>query len=260
MGASLYSASRDRLINPYANSGFMPALTFGANTSDKIDFGNPGNVSAASIMVMGVWVFPTTFTSARRMITKNALDGVSGGPFLALSGTAGEVQVANARTVTNANAVSNTTPLVLNTWTCLVGVLDPADTQPRLYAGTDKKNLTEVGYAGGAAQGSGTTAGTANVVIGNSANVAPTSAFQGRIGGKALWLVGRAPKLDELIAWQRSDYVPIGATIAPLVGWNGAGPQRDWSGFNNHGTVTGATYSPFGVPRVTAPAFHWRAA
>lgn len=227
------------------------ALTLGANTSDRVDFGNPGNIIVSDIVVFGLWCRPTTLTSGRALASKNFGDAL-GGPFLRLNGTGGDLQLAYAKGIANAVATSNSTPLVnTSVWYCVFGINNPADTQPRIYTGTRAAPLTEVTYAGGATQGSGTSLSTANVragtLGGGAGGSTPVLAFQGDIAD-FLYLVGRVPTLGEMIEWQYHPRNIPNSLVYSTLGYNNVSTQPDWSGHGNVGTITGATLASVGPP------------
>jgi hypothetical protein len=233
------------------------ALTFGAATSDRVTYGNPGNLTEASAVSFAVWFQLSTFTAGRRLMSKSAQDG-NGGPAFSLTGT-DELQMTFTKSSVNALANSNTLTVGTGVWYCAIGVYDPADTQPRIYFGSLTAPIAEVGYAAGATIGSGTSNSTANLVVGNQANAGPTLALQGDIARAAA--VYAVMTLADMQRWQFKTQPLANCKLLTYPGLFGTGTQPDYSGNGNHGTVTGATVTappplsaPFGRRRYFVPA------
>ncbi|OHA29992.1 MAG: hypothetical protein A3B08_02015 [Candidatus Taylorbacteria bacterium RIFCSPLOWO2_01_FULL_43_44] len=219
------------------------ALSFGVTTGDVVTILNPGNLDPdSSIVVWTAWIYPTTFTNGRRIMAKNAQDG-NGGPAFFIQGTGGDISFNWGRATVNGLASSNNTPLALGRWAFVAGVWNPSDTQPRIYV-----NGIEVTYVAGATWGSGASASTADLTIGNLGNVGPTSAFQGNIDEARYY--NRVLSVSEVKALYQSGAVAINSSqnnrlkdgLVGLWSFNGGdmngNTAYDRSGSNNNGTLT----------------------
>lgn len=222
------------------------ALTFGAASSNRVDCGSAAALDDMAAVTVLAWVYCTTRTSSRTIISKFR-GSLGSGWRLSLQGTSGDVQFEWARATTYALGLTNTAPVVTNSWVFLAASCDKS-TAPKIYEGTLTSLAVESTYttsrAGAGAFGSDA---ARYLALGNADNAAtPTLAFQGRISHAAVF--DSVLSLDEIQSWQNNPRPLIGAKAA-LGEWNlgldpiGTGTQPDLSGNGNDGTVTGATVS-----------------
>lgn len=215
-------------------------LVFGANTSDRVDFGAAGGnfTDNVSLISIAAWFKFSTFTNQRVIAAKVEANGL-GGPRLRLNGTT-ELQFLIARSVVNASCITTNSSLATATWYYVVATYDPADTQPRIFLGSLTSLATERTYNGAQTIGSGSTnAQTTPFLVGNDGNL--NVALQGTIATIGVW--NRQLSLAEV---QQIQYMPrnwLGSTcyLFSHLGILGTGTQPNWSGDANTGSLTGAT-------------------
>jgi hypothetical protein len=246
------------------------ALTFGAATSDRVDCGSAAILDDMTKVTVLAWVFPTTLAT-KDICSK--FRNAQGGWRFGLNGATGNIEAQFRRATTNVDYISNTTPLATaSQWYGIAMTLDQAVTPvAHMYTRTQMNALvSEVGY-GTSNDGSGGFSADASwsLFIGNFDNSAgANSAFQGRIAVCAVF--ARVLTVAEIAAWFATALDdPFPAVMAGCRGlWypgnEGASKVLDYSGYNNTGTVTGATLSR-GVQLPARDAFtpfrpHFRAA
>lgn len=224
----------------------MPgALVFGANTSDRVDFGSPAACDDLDPFTYLVWVFPTTLTGNRCFVAKSS--NVSVGKVFNLGGTASRMNLAVSRATTSTSYQSASSTVTTGAWQLLAVSFNSAagaGLVGRMYRGTVGALATEVTYAV-QTDGSGavTTDAAETLFVGNHA--ALILAIQGRIGVAAVF--GAELTLAQIQSWQRRPRKTVGANVAKMftrLGKYGA-DAIEYTGLT--GTVTGATQGD-GVP------------
>lgn len=211
------------------------ALTLGGATSDRITVTAAASINNLAAFAVIAWVFPTTLTDLRMIYSKD--NGTGSEVFFGLNGTGGNVQIQVGRATSNANAVSDDTPLsAANTWHCIAASWD-GSTAPKIYRGSLTVAMVERTYLAGNTAGSGAQKDDSarDALWGNDGT---TLAFQGRMAVAALF--NRAPTLAELQSWQFDPRVLSGTVDLKHFGYNGTGTQLDFSGSANPGAVTGS--------------------
>lgn len=232
------------------------ALTFGGATSDRVSIAAHASINAseASIVSALVRFYIGTITAGRYIVAKNAVDG-NGGFRVSVRG-GGEIRVQMSCTTVDAFAESTSLGLSVNTWYDGHFVYEPgAGQEARIYvtpAGADA--WTEPSYTGVTSH-VGTTTGNPALTLGNNSNASPTSGLQGRIA-MAQWKVGAIHTDQERALWQHGLGHLVSAGMTMNVGWDGTGTQRNISGNNNNGTVTGATFVAH--PPLAMPFHDWQ--
>lgn len=214
------------------------ALTFGALTSDRVQITAAASINDLDPITFLVWCFPTTLTSARAFGWKGA---TTSRKRLILNGTGGNVEMFVNRNTTNADYITNNTPLSsTSVWHFLAASFASASTPSiHIYHGTLTAAAAECTY-GTATNGSGTvTTEAGDFVWGNGTT--NTNAIQGSIAYAAY--VNKEMSLAEVIRWQFQPRMTAETKIFTALGFAGTGAQPDWSGNGNAGMVTGATQS-----------------
>jgi len=218
------------------------ALTFGAATSDRVNHGSAASLDNLAALTAMAWVYPTTLTSSRTIISKYR-GSSSIGWRLALSGTGGDISLEWFRTGTDMNYITSDTPLAItNAWYFVAMTAD--STVGHIYTGTLTTPVVESSYgASTAGSGSPDADGARSLFVGNVDATSPTLAFQGRIAWAAVW--NRVLTREEIQAQQFKPFCKSsdGCVLFTHLGWAGTGTQPDLSGSSNNGTVTGATVS-----------------
>lgn len=242
---------RTRVLSPYLNP---VALRFDSASSNLINFGNARFVNLTEtnfLLTMIAVVYLRSSVVQGVILAKNAQDG-QGGPVLATT-TTNALRCQFNRSVVNAVAESSNV-IHANCWYCIMGTVDVADTQPRLYycRYLSGESLQEVSYAGGATQGSGTSASTSAVTVGNNNAASPSAGFRGDI-----YRIGWFPtKLnpDQGTQWMHTGFA-IGASplLNCYLGYYGSINQLDESGYHNHGYRVGSISLSNGPTLIARP-------
>lgn len=226
----------------------MPAWKMGLATSDRIRIGDIALVRSMATLSFAVLLYPTTFTSLRRIFLKAENDG-SPGWTCTLNGTAGEVEFFWADTPTGIQYITNDTTLRLNRWQWLCVASDPAATpSAHIYVGdfVGGRPFRESTY-GTATVGSGSPASDSAelLTIGNDGD-ATTRSFQGSIACVALFK-NEVLDLGRFLEFTRNprgfhNPKPVGLWRP---GWRSGGGTVcfDESGNSLHGTITGGAPS-----------------
>lgn len=237
---------------------FSQALTFGAATSDRVDCGNPSNLTDVNTGTCCAWVYNTATATNQRIWAKGA--GVNIHHFRLTTSQFGIV-IGRATAPLNVQAsASNFAAYATGKWLFVVGLWDTGGAngdQKILIGDLANPPVPPSSYDIAQTVGSGTVNSDAagNFLIGNAGtNVV---SWVGRIAAFGFW--NRQLSYAEILDQYEQMNPTAGCVLLPHLGYNGVGRQQDWSGYNNHGTVTGATYTPFGIPVPTAPAWHRRA-
>lgn len=232
-------------------SAALAALTFGAATTDVVNHGSDASLDNLNPFTWAAWIFPTTLTNARIILSKATAGSV--GKQFAVNGTAGDVSVRVNRP-TDTVYITNDTPLATTSkWYFIAATFDSAGAAGQvvnIYVGDLTTSLAERAY-GTATDGSGTPDAeeTVSFAAGNLTPATPATPLQGRIAWAGVW--NRGLSLGELQQQQFRPHKTSGNVLFTHYGFNGTGTQPDWSGTGNSGTVTGATQSdhvPLGAP------------
>ena len=228
------------------------ALTFGAATTDRVEWGTtPADADPFSVFA---WVYPTTLTTSRGIFgSRSPSSAAASVRQLRLSGTGGNIELRVSRATTATSYISSNTPLAtLNKWYCVLATFDStASPTGKLYVGDLVTAMAEVTY-GTSTAGSGAVTAEASQAHtwGNRFNSTPYAhAFQGSIACGQYH--NRVLSLGEGLNLQWHPRMIAGVTAFHLLGRNGTGTQPDLSGNARNGTVTGATASngpPLGWP------------
>lgn len=207
---------------------------------DVINCGSSASLGDINVFTYTAWIFPNTFGegSFARIINKSA--SPSTGKFFNVhdntSGTRNSLHLLIDTSGTDAEAHAADNSIVTGAWQFVAASFD-SSLVPRLYRGTPSADVAELSYASQVTgTGSVNTDATYNLLIGNRDN--GTRTFDGRIADVRIFNI--VLSLSELLAVQR------GLIVRPekMIGWwplfGEQSPEPDWSGNNNHGTVTGA--------------------
>lgn len=211
------------------------SLIFGGATSDVVSVAAATSINSLATKTVLLWVYVTTITTNKFFWGKNT------GNFFSLSGTTGNIRVGADRATTDSSYITNTTPIAVNTWTCIAFTYDNVATPPiHIYTGTVLP-LIEATY-GTATDGSGAVVSDAsNAMLWGNRSVID-AAIQGRIAVGMFW--NRVLTLGELRAQQFNPHMTAGCVDFKIFGFNDVSTQPDYSGNLNVGTVTGATVGP----------------
>lgn len=217
------------------------ALTFGANTSDRVDFGTGTSIDGFTANTFLSWFFPTTISANKRFATKEtSAAGFEKEWTLRSTGQIDSLYNFSGADATARSANSAGNILTVNKWWFVAMTLDQFF-GPRLYLGDLSTSAYETAYAA-QTSGTGTIAddSTANFVLGNGTGTV-TFAPIGRIA----WFSYHNAQLSlaEIRLQQFRPHVVASTKLFCHLGFNGTGTQPDWSGNGNAGTVTGATVS-----------------
>jgi concanavalin A-like lectin/glucanase superfamily protein len=221
-------------------------LTFGANTTDRVECGHAASVADLIDLTVLMWVYPTTLTASRGLFTIGATASIPTVAIrLATASTDLDVRVQQA--TSQAQYVSNDNPLATNTWCFLAATYSQGATpRSRIYRGRLTSSAVESTYVTtttGTGNKSSETGSGSNLTWGNRFTAGPAyaQAFQGRIAVGAYF--NRVLTLGEILDWQFRPRKMTGCVAFYHLGFAGTGTQPDWSGNGNAGTVTGATVS-----------------
>jgi len=192
-----------------------------------------------------VWFYLTTFTSTNAFGGKYS--NAANANRWVLDGTS-DLRMTRTQSAGLLNTSTNNAGIVTGKWYCVAYVENGTTGLGSIFRGTHHSPLSECAYS---AQTTGTLPWVADdtkpLLIGNRNDVAPGSPIPGYIAIAALF--NRVLSLPEIQAWQFSALdAPYPAVMAGCVGlWypgkNGATKVIDYSGYNNTGTITGATRS-----------------
>lgn len=217
----------------------MPgALTFGGATSDRVQVTATASINNLANLSYIFWIFPTTLTASRQVLTKG---GGGGGIYLSLDGTGGNVEW-SVECVTNAGIIVTTdTPLsALNTWVCMMVTWAFSTKTLLAFSGTTVANF---------AQRTFTTPLTAAGAQGDDSaqdfrwgnHNGNNLAIQARIGPCAIF--GATLVLADGKNWMRLPRKTLGANVAKGFWRNGKNGADAIEYVGVGGTVTGATQS-----------------
>ncbi len=217
------------------------ALTFGAATSDRVDCGVIAAVATPTTWTWYGWVYLTTVTAGRRLFSNSDSSSPFGGIDLRINASA-LLRADVARVTTDSQYIASNRALATNTWTFVAVTYDSGAAAGELfniYTGTLTGAAVECTY-GTVTDGSGALdVSTAPFCLYGSPLAGGSVALQGRGGVSALF--DRAMPLGEILSHQFDPRVAAGCVGFWRLGDQGTGTQTDYSGSNNHGTVSGAT-------------------
>lgn len=234
------------------------ALTFGAVTSDRVNIGSGTTIDNLNPLTFGCWIYPTTITSGRRIMTKGLGTGTQHSFLVA---TGGNLDYIRGRGASQSDYITNSAPIVTtDKWYFVVATYDSAATPAgHIYTGDLTSAATEATYAT-ASDGSGTVFDDSanDLVIGNRHSATFNVAFQGKIA--ACFYNNAALSLGQIIVLQWRPTVISSTKGFWLFGYNNVGTQTDYSGNGNAGTITGSTLSdpvPLGAPFAYLDLRNW---
>ena len=224
------------------------ALTFGAATSDLVNCGSGISMDNPGSCTMLVWVYPTTLTNSRVILNKNINDTADNGHLLSIRST-GQIQINGTCTGGTSMFQRSDTPagniLTTNAWNFVAAVAN-TNLTGKLYLGTLTTTVVEVAYAAGGTTGvtaySDDSAGV--FLIGNGgAHVRP---IEGTIAVASYW--NTALTLAQIQDQQFFPHIAANCVGFWRLNNSTTGTQYDLSGFQNNGTVTGATVATIADP------------
>ena len=202
-------------------------------------------------LTVAAWVKSAAAASNQGIVGKGT--PLAGGwIFLVNDTTSYDLRLAKGRGTTNLNAVSPTNAVVAGQLSCLAGQFDTAGaaSAQKLFTGTLDRPITEISSYATQTAGSGTVGNdSAQSLVLAARHSADSVAFNGQIYAVGLW--NTVLTLDQLRAWQNDFYAPLPRCVGLWrPGANGTGLVWDESGFNSHGTITGAIPTNDYLPRV----------
>lgn len=230
------------------------ALTFGGATSDRVNIGSATSLDNMTAITVLCWVYPTTLTDDRIIVSKYRGASAEGWQF-GLVGTSGDLKFYWERAVTDLNYFTTSTPLATNSWRFIAAAINQTGPSANIYSGTLATESAAATLSGSSVAGSGAFNSDAarSAMIGNRDATTPNVPFQGRIA--TVMIVNREMSAGEIKAWQFRPRI-VSGTVG-LYHLNGTGTQADWSGNGNAGTVTGASQADH-VPLGPYFGFDWR--
>jgi hypothetical protein len=227
------------------------SLTFGGAISDRVDCGT--YINLPSTMSVLLWVYPTTLTTFRTYWDKS-YGSIS--KRLHIPGTSSaELRFQFYRNSISQAYRTNNAGITINKWWFIAvtfNVANAAGELVNIYRGDLLTLATECTYDS-TSDGSGTLNddSSATVMIGNDASL--IDAFQGRIG---ICKVFSSELTLAQIRQQQLSLRPLDNCLSyHILGIDGTGTQRDFSGKQKTGTVTGASLGSH-IP--LGPPFGWR--
>lgn len=232
----------------------MPyGLTFGANTSDRVDCGSGASLDDLTTGTVLVMEHPTTLTTGRDIVSKYRGATGEGWRFSNGTGTAGLLEFEIERATTTTFYVASSLTRSTGSWYCSAATWDHAATPVvHLYTGLYDAATAEPTYSI-ARDGSGAFSSDAarSLFIGNRDVASPVTSYQGTIAIVAVY--NRVLSAAEIDQWRSPRPAPntpsSGLVLFTLLGDGGStGQQDDQSGNGNHGTVVGCTASSTQLP------------
>ncbi len=218
------------------------ALQLGGATGNVIDHGAGSSLASINVGTIAFWVKPDDITNnIRNLVGKNSGTPVGWEMFRrGANGATLRFTVYNPGAVLD--IISNAV-LSAGVWGYIVATWDAPGATGNIYYGS----LTAAAAAQTASvTGAGTTftETAANLNIGNSSGL--SSSFPGVFAWASLW-----SGVNLTLAQINEQRLRLDAPVAKannvlfvnygMHGIGGVGTQADWSGSNNHGTITGAT-------------------
>lgn len=217
------------------------SLSFGANSTDRLDISQASSINLFSVFTYIVWVNTSTITINRTILSRRTTSG--GTVQVEFTNGSGDITLRVRRVTSAAVYSSNNTPISTNAWkfiACTWDINASASNLGHIYIGDLSTIATEVTY-GSQSDGSGAAdTQNGNFFVGN--NNAQTTVYQGKIAFLGVW--NRVLTLGEVIDQQFHRHVTSGCVEFMELGFNGTGTQPDWSGNGNPSiALTGATVS-----------------
>ncbi len=256
-----YSPADLRRYLNQRQSGYGAAIRMGGATSDQIDCGNPAMLTDIATATICAWVNNTVTATNQRIWQK----GSGGNSHLfRLNSSQWGIVIQRATSPQNVQAsVANFAAYAINKWIFVVGQWDLAgsNSDQKIYIGDEVRKPEEPSsYNIAQTAGSGTINTDAAVNFGIGNLVGSTASWVGPYAAFGMW--GRLLSFAEIVdQWDLGRR--MGGLMARTAGcisliYPGLGALRkiDWSGFGNHGTLSGGVYTPFGVPQVASPEWH----
>lgn len=199
--------------------------------------GAQGQLNDLTEFTWCAWVYKDTTSSDHRVMAKHS--GVTGqGKNLYVDSliVANGMRASINRATTNASAVSSSNTVPLGQWRFVVLTYESTD-GPRLYVGSKTSSVAEVSYSSrGAGSGAETSDSGVELCLG-ARNNSGGSGLDGRLADARVY--------SRRLTVQEMESVKIGGHARGLRGWwplwGTQTTEPDWSGNNNHATVTGAT-------------------
>lgn len=237
LGLALVLASALGLVAEGA--GLAVALRFGAATGNRVTVANSTTTQDVLPMSFLVAYRPSTITANNSLYMKGSAAGASR-KFVRID-TGGQVTVLVDRGTLDTTYTTSSTPLVAGQAVfLLVTITQAVSPNVRIYAGTPAAPMTEATYST-TTDGSGATASDAATSLQLCNVFATDNSCKGDVW--AMQLVSGVLTVEDGRRWQQraAQNPPMpGVRGAWLLGRNGTGVVFDRSGFNNHGTITGA--------------------
>lgn len=222
-------------------------LVFTGADTDRVNFGSAASLDNLQALTYAVW-FKTTAnaTTTEGLICKGTFAGqhrrnmaFSGG------GTTINWVVDRATQDSNVNASVSVTA---NEWYAVFGTFDTTNGCKLYFANlTQRAALTDVTSVATAGSGAANDDSAVDLFVGNA--LAGSNSMRGTIATAMVW--NRALSTGEMSAQIWRPHVTSGCVLFSHLGYTGTGTQRDMSGNNNNGTITGATqgiHAPIQAP------------
>jgi len=221
------------------------AIRFLVGTTSKVDHGSLGSFDPAALTICA-WVYFDNVANAFAAIATKWTVTQTGIQFNR-KGTAGTVLIAKRTYATSENSVESPAGTLTVGWNfCAFTNIDATPTLS-VYRGTLSSLARDVS-ATRTLGGSGGPVSVATQVLNVGATNVGLDGPAARIAN--IGVFNRVLSLQEIQAWQLQPQVMAGCLLFCRYGHTKAVRQIDWSGNNNHGTVTGAlvgTDPPFYV-------------
>lgn len=228
----------------------LPSLRFGTATSDRIDCGNPAILTDVPTATICTWVYNTATATNQRLWSKGIIANLH---HLRLQSSAFSIVILRPTPLVATSAASNFAAYALNRWIFVVAQYNTVGsaTDQKLYIGDEHSAPAEPSSYSAQTEGSGTVAtdAGANFCIGNVA-ASTTVSWVGSYAFFGMW-----PRLLSYaeIVQQWSQFLNPSAVIDTMDAISYVFPQAgptalDYSGYGNHGLVTGAVPSGVASP------------
>jgi len=219
--------------------------TFGAATSDRVDCGSPAVLDTLDPYTLVCWLYPTSWTSPRRVITKGISENNSRRINLRCTATQGTLQVGHDRATTDLTYTSGAEVTPLSQWWFLGYSFNSggaANDLVRLYKGSLTTAVVQLTLGNTDGAGAFNSDAAESFIIGNSSNNA--EAWQGNIAYVSIWNAQLTlAQIDRLRVC--TDHLSLASELGAtcLGAWRLSELESapDSSGNANDGTITGAT-------------------
>lgn len=235
------------------------SLVNGANTSDAVNVGSGATLDNRDPFTVLMWINPSTITNNRVLWAKDTTSSLQK---VLVFVTGGFLQLIILRASVASSFVSSNNALPTNQWRFIAVTYNSANgagEAGNIYVGSLATPAVECTYST-ATNGSGllTTDATGDMRWGNGfvGNATIVSAMQGRMAYGAFF--GVELGLADIRDYQFTPRAHLRQGISALdcheFGVGGTGPQLDFSGNGNTGTVTGAVKG-LGLPLIVPPLY-----